>query len=83
MGYGDDLFTEPEGDPDTLANLGPLAPMAGTWEGTKGSDAHPVAEGTGRDVFVERYELEPIDRQTNGPAALLRPALPHAHHQAG
>jgi hypothetical protein len=65
--YGDDLFTEPDGEPDTLANLGPLAPMAGLWEGTAGADAHPDAGGTERNTFVERYELEPIDRQTNGP----------------
>jgi hypothetical protein len=65
--YGDDLFTEPPGDVDTLANLGPLAPMAGIWEGLKGSDQHPVAEGTGADAYLEHYELEPIDRQTNGP----------------
>ena len=62
-----DIFTEPDGDPDTLANLGPLGPMAGIWEGVRGSDQHPVAEGVGRDIFVERYELQPIDRQTNGP----------------
>jgi hypothetical protein len=37
------------------------------WEGPKGSDQHPVAEGTERDTFVEHYELQPIDRQTNGP----------------
>jgi hypothetical protein len=65
--YGDDLFTEPDGDPDTLSHLGPLGPMAGIWEGTGGADAHPVAEGTERNDFVERYELQPIDRQTNGP----------------
>ena len=65
--YCDDLFTEPSGDVDTLANLGPLAPMAGTWEGIKGADQHPVAKGTGYDAYVEHYELEPIDRQTNGP----------------
>jgi hypothetical protein len=65
--YGDDIFTEPDGDPDTLANLGPLAPLAGVWEGTKGDDVHPVAVGAERDVFVEHYELQPIDRQTNGP----------------
>ncbi len=65
--YGPDIYTEPEGDPDTLANLGPLRPMAGVWEGAKGSDQHPVVEGTERDVFVEHYELHPIDRQTNGP----------------
>jgi hypothetical protein len=65
--YGDDIYTEPDGEPDTLANLGPLAPLAGIWEGVKGADEHPVVEGTERDVFVEHYELQPIDRQTNGP----------------
>ena len=65
--YGPDIYTEADGDPDTLANLGPLAPLAGTWEGTKGADEHPSADGTERDVFVEHYELQPIDRQTNGP----------------
>ncbi len=65
--YGPDIYTEPDGDPDTLANLGPLRPMAGVWEGTKGSDQHPVVEGTEKNTFVEHYELHPIDRQTNGP----------------
>ena len=65
--YGPDIYTEPEGDADTLENLGPLRPMAGVWEGTKGSDQHPVVEGTEADAFVEHYELHPIDRQTNGP----------------
>jgi hypothetical protein len=65
--YGDDLYTEPDGDPDTLANLGPLAPLAGIWEGTSGDDAHPDVDGTERNTFVERTELQPIDRQTNGP----------------
>ena len=62
-----DIYTEPDGDPDTLANLGPLGPMAGTWEGVRGADVHPVAEGRERNAFVERYDLQPIDRQTNGP----------------
>jgi len=62
-----DIYTEPDGDPDTLANLGPLGPMAGIWEGTGGADQHPEAVGVGRDVFHEHYELQPIDRQTNGP----------------
>ena len=65
--YGSDIYTEPAGDPDTLANLGPLRPMAGVWEGTKGADRHPVAEGAEENTFVEHYELQPIDRQTNGP----------------
>ena len=64
--YGSDLYTEAEGDPDTLANLGPLRPMAGVWEGL-GKDEHPAAGGVAHDDFFERYELQPIDRQTNGP----------------
>ena len=66
----EDIFTEPELDPDGLANLGPLAPMAGIWEGTTGADIHPVVEGTELDVYVEHYELQPIDPQTNGPQLL-------------
>lgn len=65
--YGTDIYTEPVGDPDTLANLGPLRPMAGTWEGIKGADQHPVVEGVQHDAFTEHYELHPIDFQTNGP----------------
>jgi hypothetical protein len=62
-----DIFTEPELDPDTLVNLGPLTGMAGIWEGLKGTHEHPVAEGTESDEYLERYELQPIDPQTNGP----------------
>ncbi len=65
--YGDDIYTEPDGDPFTLANLGPLAPLAGIWEGSGGADQHPAVGGTEANAFVERYELQPIDRQTNGP----------------
>jgi hypothetical protein len=43
--YGDDLYTEPFGDVDTLGNLGPLGPMAGVWEGLTGFDQHPQVEG--------------------------------------
>jgi hypothetical protein len=65
--YGNDIYSEPEGDPDTLANLGPLAALAGIWEGTAGTDHHPVAGGVEGSSFVEHYELQPIDFQTNGP----------------
>ena len=41
--------------------------MAGVWEGVKGSDQHPVADGTEQNTFIEHYELHPIDAQTNGP----------------
>ncbi len=65
--YGTDIYTEPDGDPDTIANLGPLAPLAGIWEGSKGVDMHPAVDGAEENEFVEHYELQPIDRQTNGP----------------
>ena len=61
-----DIFTEQKGDADTLANLGPLGPMAGVWEG-EGHDEHPAAGGGKGNVFFEHYDLQPIDRQTNGP----------------
>jgi hypothetical protein len=65
-----DIFTEPEEfDLDTLANLGPLAAMAGTWEG-KGVDTHPVAEGSEDEPYRERIVFEPIDPQLNGPQLL-------------
>ena len=67
--YGSDIFTEPNPDPDTLVNLGPLASMAGTWEG-EGLDTHPVASGSKTEPYTERYELQPIDPQTNGPQLL-------------
>ena len=65
--YGADIYTEPDGDPDTLANLGPLRPLAGIWQGATGADDHPVVDGAEQAAYVERYELQPIDRQTNGP----------------
>jgi hypothetical protein len=64
----DDVFTEPENvDPDTLANLGPLRRLAGTWEGRKGVDLNPKAMGPERKEFIERIDLQPIDYQLNGP----------------
>jgi hypothetical protein len=65
--YGDDIYTEPSADPDTLSNLGPLAPLAGVWQGDGGTDQHPVVKGEEHDAYLETYELQPIDPQTNGP----------------
>jgi len=65
-----DVFSEPDVDPDTLANLGPLRPLAGVFESAEGVDVHPVAVGEERSAYVERYELQPIDPQTNGPQLL-------------
>jgi hypothetical protein len=66
--FPDDIFTEPEVvDSDTLANLGPLRRLAGIWEGRKGVDLNPKAEGPERREYIERIELQPIDPQANGP----------------
>ena len=68
MDLPEDIFTEPENvDPDALANLGPLRRLAGIWEGKRGVDLNPKADGPERREFYERIEMQPIDPQTNGP----------------
>jgi hypothetical protein len=65
-----DIYTEPEDlDLDTLRNLGPLAFLAGAWEG-EGSDTHPVADGGKDEPYRERMVFDVIDPQTNGPQVL-------------
>jgi len=52
MPIPDDIFTEPEDySPDTLASLGPLRRLAGTWASDLGVDINPKAEGPERRVF--------------------------------
>ena len=85
-----DIWTEPdEVDFDTLANLGPLRALAGTWEGNRGLDTHANADGSKKEAFHERYDLVPIDPQLNGPQLLyglryhtfvLRPNRPVTFH---
>lgn len=63
-----DIFTEPDDvDPETLANLGPLARLAGVWEGQRGVDINPKADGPETRQYYERIEMQPIDPQANGP----------------
>jgi len=66
----DDIYTEPESSPDTLANLGPLRRLAGVWESDQGVDINPKADGPERRVFREHILMEPIDSQANGPQLL-------------
>lgn len=66
-----DIYTEPATiDVNTLACLGPLRGLAGIWEGERGLDVKPKAEGPKKQAYVERIELQPIDPQTNGPQLL-------------
>jgi hypothetical protein len=63
-----DIFTEPDSiDADTLTNLGPLRRLAGVWEGHRGVDLNPKADGPELKNYYERIEMQPIDPQTNGP----------------
>jgi len=69
--YPDDIYTEPSDiDVHTLRNLGPLAGMAGIWEGNRSLDINPKLAGPLQQEFVERIELQPIDPQANGPQLL-------------
>jgi len=66
--FPEDIYTEPSDlDVDTLGNLGPLRGMAGIWTGRRGLDVNPGPEGTKKQAYVDRIELQPIDPQTNGP----------------
>ena len=68
IGIPADIFTDPDPvDPDTLANLGPLRRFAGVWEGLRGVDLNPKADGPERREYIERIEMQPIDPQANGP----------------
>lgn len=87
--YPADIYTEPEPDPDTLANLGPLRRMAGIWTSAEGMDVSPKPDGPEHQRFIERYELQPIDAQTNGPqlyyglryhTRIVKPGDPETFH---
>ena len=69
--FATDIYTEPQDiDVHTLRNLGPLRAMAGVWEGHRGLDVKPKAEGPKKQAYVEHIALQPIDPQTNGPQLL-------------
>ncbi len=69
--FPDDIYSEPEAiDFNTLANLGPLTRLAGIWQGERGLDVKPKAQGPKKQAFIERIEMQPIDPQTNGPQLL-------------
>ncbi|CAI2719486.1 heme-binding beta-barrel domain-containing protein [Nitrospina watsonii] len=49
-----------------LEHLGPLAALAGTWEGTKGDDTAPSDDrGVEQNLFRERIRFEPIKPPNN------------------
>jgi hypothetical protein len=69
--FPQDIYTEPaDVDVHTLRKLGPLRRIAGIWQGVRGLDVKPKADGPHKQAFVERIGLQPIDPQTNGPQLL-------------
>jgi len=70
-GIPDDIYTEPDDfSADTLANLGPLRPLAGEWRSDGGTDVSPKADGPERRRYLEHIRMDPIDPQPNGPQLL-------------
>src|SRR5262249_35864135 len=68
MSIPDDIYTESDFSPDTLANLGPLRRLAGEWQSDdQGVDVSPKAEGPERRVYREHIRIDP---QNNGPQLL-------------
>lgn len=45
---------------ELIAKLGPLGPLAGTWEGNQGIDLAPTPGGPAESRFRERLVLEPF-----------------------
>ena len=59
-------------DAESLKALGPLAALAGIWEGDKGDDVAPSDDrGTEHNKFRERIVLEPIAPVNNHEQTLL------------
>lgn len=51
---------------EIIKNLGPLAPLAGVWEGNKGDDVAPADDrGTENNKYRERMVFEPIGPNAN------------------
>ncbi len=65
-----DIYTEAPADPNTAANLGPLAPLPGVWYGEKGVDTHPQVDGPETEPYHEEWSFELLDPQNNGPQVL-------------
>jgi hypothetical protein len=53
-------------DVELLSHLGPLAPLAGTWEGDQGIDISPSKQGSHETHFRERITFEPLGPVVNG-----------------
>lgn len=53
-----------------MRELGPLAPLAGSWEGEAGIDIAPAEHGSAETRYREHCSFEPLGPVTNGPQVL-------------
>jgi hypothetical protein len=65
-----DIYNEGPADMDTLKNLGPLQPFAGSWKGEWGLDTKPKKDGPREQPFVESVKFHVLDPVANGPQLL-------------
>jgi len=66
-----DALRKPEHvDMDVLSNLGPLAALAGTWEGDQGLDVSATPAGPEETRFREQMVFEPMGPVINGAQVL-------------
>lgn len=66
-----DIYAKPPRiDDDVVKNLGPIAPLAGAWEGDRGIDIAPARSGPSETKFRERMEFDPMGPVSNGPQTL-------------
>jgi len=65
------VFNKPDSaDKNIIGNLGPLAALAGAWEGDQGVDTSPSAEGPVETRYRERITFDPVGPVINGPQVL-------------
>jgi len=55
---------------ETIANLGPLAPLAGVWESDQGIDTSRIHGKKTITKFREKITFAPLGPVNNGPQAL-------------
>jgi len=65
-----DVFDKAVGDGDILSHLGPLAALAGSWEGDAGIDVAPGRDGPVETSYRERLLFESLGPVVNGPQLL-------------